>query len=182
MDKMNLYFIALIPHLSLRKEIKLLKEEIKLNYNAKHALKSPAHITLQMPFRKTQDKEIQLITYLEKFANKQNNFDVNLADFGCFSPRVIYITVENHKPIITLHKKLKSLLINQLEFDEKEINQKINPHLTLATRDLSKEMFNKAWIEYKQKKFINLFEVKSIFLLKHNGKNWDIFKEFLFKN
>ncbi len=180
MDKKNLYFIALIPHLSLREEIKLLKEEMKLNYNVRHALKSPAHITLQMPFRKAEDKEIQLVTELENFAINQNKFDIYQSGFGCFSPRVIFISIVNHKPIINLHKKLNDLLINQLDFNEKEINQNIYPHLTIATRDLSKEMFHKIWLDFKERKFENSFKVNSIFLLKHNGKHWDIFKEFLF--
>ena len=180
MDKKKLFFIALIPHLSLREEIRLLKEEMKLNFNAQHALKSPAHVTLQMPFRKIEENESQMIIQLKNFAAKQNKFNIDLLDFGCFSPRVIFINIVDHKPIINLHKKFNNLLINQLEFNKKEINQIIYPHLTIATRDLSKEMFHKAWLNYKEKKFENSFKVNSIFLLKHNDKYWDIHKEFPF--
>ncbi len=180
MNKMNLYFIALIPHLSLRQEIKLIKEEVKLNFNAQHALKSPAHITLQMPFRKAQNEEKQLTAELVNFATIQKSFYVNLSGFGCFLPRVIYINIEDHKPIRVIYEKLNYILLNQLGFEAKEVNQQIYPHITIAIRDLSKEMFYKAWSDFKDRKFDNSFEVKSLFLLKHNGKNWDIFKEFPF--
>jgi len=52
--------------------------------------------------------------------------------------------------------------------------------ITLATRDLNLELFTKIWPQFKNKNFKSKFLVNSIFLLKHNGKYWDIFKEFNF--
>jgi len=43
-------------------------------------------------------------------------------------------------------------------------------------------MFKKAWGEFKNFPFEAQFEAKSIFLLKHNGKNWDINRELKFKH
>ena len=68
----NLYFIAIVPNLSVRGLIKALKEEMKERFNAKHALKSPAHITLQMPFKRSQDFEVTLVNTLKAFANHVN--------------------------------------------------------------------------------------------------------------
>ena len=47
-----LYFIALIPGKELKEKVRAVKERMKADYNAGHALKSPAHITLQMPFKR----------------------------------------------------------------------------------------------------------------------------------
>ena len=53
----DLYFIALIPHTGLREEIREIKERMRDEYGAGHALKSPAHITLQMPFKRSPGDE-----------------------------------------------------------------------------------------------------------------------------
>lgn len=177
---MKLYFIALIPHEMLREEIKQLKEEMKERFNAKHALKSPAHITLQMPFKWKEEEENRLISSLEKFATGQSSFTATLNGFGHFSNRVIYVNVEKPKPIISLHAQLKGILVNELSFQKHEITADIHPHMTIATRDLSKPAFREAWPEFQQREFQGSFLVKSLFLLKHNGKHWDVYREFPF--
>ncbi|WP_089377264.1 2'-5' RNA ligase family protein [Lutibacter flavus] len=182
LEARNLYYIGLLPHFKLRKEVKVLKEELMVHFNTKSALKSPAHITLQKPFKFSKIKEHFLIETLKHFAEQQNQFNINLNGFGCFSRRVIFIDVTNHKPVLSIHAELKKLLFHELEFKENEISSKIYPHITIATRDLSKENFDKAWPLFEFRKFKASFLVNSLFLLKHNGKFWDIYKEFQFKN
>ncbi len=179
-QKSNLYFIALVPPMELREQIEVLKEEMQIRFNAKHALKSPAHITLQMPFRIHKKNEPSLIEILQKTATNQGTFELKLSGFDCFSPRVIFVKVINHDPIIPLHGKLISLLSQKMDLGEKVISQHIHPHMTIATRDLSSEKFKIAWNEFKNKAFEGSFLCKSLFLLKHNGKHWDIYREFHF--
>jgi 2'-5' RNA ligase len=176
----NLYLIALIPHPNLREQIKDLKEEMKERFNAARALKSPAHITLQMPFKRSKKNEPYLINTLKEFAKQQNIFNLELSGFGCFSPHVIFVKVTNQQPIINIHAKLKKVLIDKLKFKENEIIPKIHPHITIAMRDLSEQEFNKAWPEFEKREFKVSFIVNSLFLLQHNGKYWDIYREFLF--
>ena len=177
---MDLYFIAVIPDEPLRETVKNMKLEIQERYNAKHALKSPAHITLQMPFKRHEDFEPELEEMLKNFASKQSSFKLNLKNFGCFKPRVIYIDVENPAPLRQLHAGLKKQLITKLRFDQKEVTQNVTPHMTLATRDLEAKEFYKAWPEYEKRTFDAEFNVESLFLLKHNGKFWNIYQEFRF--
>lgn len=178
---MNLYFLALLPHPELREEIRNLKEEMKVRFNAGHALKSPAHITLQMPFKRSADDEPQLISALENFAVGQSSFSIFLSGFDHFSPRVIFVKVENPQPIIELHTKLNQVLIHQMNFQENNLSKEVHPHLTIATRDLHKAAFHQAWPEFQKRKFEASFQAKSLFLLKHNGKYWDIYREFFFR-
>ncbi len=181
-QKPNLYFIALIPHLELREQIEAFKKEMQEHFNAKHALKSPAHITLQMPFRIHKNKEPSLIEILQKIAAKQDPFELKLSGFDCFSPRVIFVKVINHDPILPIHEKLICLLKENMELGEKVLSPKIHPHMTIATRDLSPEKFKLAWNEFKNKAFQGSFLCKSLFLLKHNGRHWDIYQEFHFNS
>ncbi|MFB6342854.1 2'-5' RNA ligase family protein [Saccharicrinis sp. FJH62] len=178
---MNLYFIAVIPDEILMEKVKNMKREIQQRFNAKHALKSPAHITLQMPFKRNEEFEHELEEVLKNFATKQSSFKLHLKNLGCFKPRVIYIDVENPSPLQHLHAGLKKQLITKLSFDQKEVTQNVTPHMTLATRDLDAKEFYKAWPEYEKRTFNAEFNIESIFLLKHNGKFWDIYREFVFQ-
>lgn len=177
---MKLYFIAFIPHEALKENIRALKEEMKERFNAQHALKSPAHITLQMPFKRKEEEESRFIPTLEKFAGQQSGFLSRLNGFGHFSTRVIYINVEPSQAILDIHAHLNQVLAEQLGFPEGEIRTEFHPHMTIATRDLSKSAFKEAWKDFQYRDFQDSFMAESIFLLKHNGKHWDIYREFYF--
>ena len=176
----NLYFIALIPGSQLREEIREIKEAMKDEYGASHALKSPAHITLQMPFKRSPDAGAGISSALREFAAGERPFRVDLDGFGAFPPRVIYIQITNPQPIAELHGRLKKLLIETPGFTREEIMQHVQPHITVATRDLTKAAFNEAWPEMKDREFTGRFTVNSIFLLRHNGRHWDIMSEYPF--
>lgn len=176
----ELYLIALVPHEDLRKEVRKLKLEMKERFNASHALKAPAHITLQMPFRRDEAFEKMLISELEYFASGQHAFNITLNGFDAFPPRVIFIKIENHRPAEDLHSELQNILKESLGFTEKVLMSRFHPHLTIATRDLSKKMFHKAWPEFKEREFKASFTADRLHLLKHNGKHWELFREFSF--
>jgi 2'-5' RNA ligase len=182
MNKENLYFIALVPDIQLRENIKKIKQEVCEKYNSCHALKSPAHITLQKPFKRTGDEEQTIIHAIRQTANIQEPFEISLTGYGTFPPKVIYINAQPVDFIGQLHSNLKNHLIEGAHFTDKELSHKIMPHITIAHRDLKPDMFKKAWGEFKNFPFEAKFKAKSIFLLKHNGKNWDINRELKFKH
>ena len=177
----NLYFIALVPGEELREKVRMIKERIRAEYNAGHALKSPAHITLQMPFKRSGADEQTIIDTLSLFAAGEAAFDIHLDGFGCFAPRVIFIRLSNPEPVIGLHRRLKPLLLDSLGFAESEIMKSVQPHMTVATRDLTKQAFAEAWPAYQDKAFTGSFSVGSLFIMKHNGRHWDVFREFEFR-
>ena len=180
MDKSELYFIALVPHEKLRNEIRAIKERMRSEYGAGHALKSPAHITLQMPFKRSSTEEPAISDALRRFAFGEGPFTIDLDGYGCFAPRVIFIRITNPEPVRALHRRLKQVLAGELQFPKGEIMNDVQPHITVATRDLTKESFADAWPEMKDEEFSGSFQVHSLFLLKHNGKHWDILEEFPF--
>jgi len=180
MDKKGLYFIALIPYDELRDSIQVIKEGIRSVYGAGHALKSPAHITLQMPFKRSTGNEGDMSVVLQKFAVTEKCFRVDLDGYGAFPPRVIYISITDPDPVRSLHLRLKEVLLKELDFSKEEIMNEVHPHITVATRDLTRTAFIEAWSEFRDDKFTGYFDVRSIFLLKHNGHNWDILAEFPF--
>lgn len=180
MDKKRspLYFIAHMPPARIRGEIDALKEEIRDRHNVKHALKLPAHITLQIPFRMPEKKESVLIKKIEKFSGEQQGFDTELDGFGKFAKNVIFVKIRDHKPFIELHEKLQALILNFLDLKSHEISSNIHPHITLATRDLKRTIFPAVWNDFREREYSASFKVEDLFILKHNGKTWDIFRKF----
>jgi len=176
----NLYFIAIIPNRIIRERIVAIKLDLKKKYSIKHALKSPAHITLQMPFKKNPKEEYELIEHLNEFVIGKKSFEVELNGYSHFSTKVLFIKIENHSKLINLQTDLKKILLAKMNFSNQDVNKKFHPHLTLATRDLNIESFSKIWPQFKNKNIKYKFLVNSIYLLKHNGKYWDIFKKFTF--
>ncbi len=57
-------------------------------------------------------------------------------------------------------------------------NEGFKPHMTVAFRDLRPAMFKQAWETMKDAHISFTWEARSFFLLKHNGKEWGLLKEF----
>jgi len=176
----NLYFIALLPDEELRQTIHRMKLDFRDRFGAKHALKSPPHITLQMPVKRSWEEEGRISQHLRKFASELSSIDISLKGFGAFPKRVIYIDVANPDPIRQVHQKLRKLLRDQLDFEPNETEGRFNPHITLATRDLNDETFEQAWPQYQKRSFVHIFRADAITLLRHNGKFWDVYQNFSF--
>lgn len=177
----NLYLIALVPGEELRKQVRELKLEIKERFNASHALKAPAHVTLQMPFRRDESEEPFIVEKLRDFSSSRTSFKVPINGFDAFPPRVIFLKLTDHEPIKILHAALNDFLKTRIDFTQKELNDEIHPHMTIATRDLSKKMFHQAWPEFKNREFEAAFHADRLHLLRHNGKHWELFKDLSFE-
>jgi 2'-5' RNA ligase len=180
-DQQKLYFIAVVPNEDIVSQVTDFKKYIAENYQSRHSLKSPPHVTLHMPFKWKENKEKLLIDFLDKFSLQQNSFDVELRNFSAFPRRVIYIHVVENRTMAELYQQLSSEIRKSLKiFNDSYKNQGFTPHMTIAHRDLKPAAFDKAWAEFSGRGFEKDFCVDHICLMKHNGKNWEIFKRIWF--
>ncbi|MDZ7647732.1 MAG: 2'-5' RNA ligase family protein [Cytophagales bacterium] len=101
-----LYFIALLPPPEIQQQLKFFKEYFSTTYQSKGALNSPPHITLHMPFQWKEAKENKLIESLKNFSTGKKSFEVQLQDFGCFAPRVIFAQVIESELLRVLQQQL----------------------------------------------------------------------------
>lgn len=178
-EKRKLYFIALIPSSPVYEEALELRKYFKEQYGSKAALNSPPHITLHMPFLWKEEKEKKLTEKLLIFSKKCDPLKVCMDNFSCFPPRVIFIIVTESDALNALQKNLHRFFKKELDiYNANYKEQPFHPHLTVAFRDLKKAQYQKAWEEFSKKEFKAEFMADKIALLKHNGKSWDIFKEF----
>lgn len=180
--KENLYFIGLVPPEEIRAKVHALKLEMAERFESKHALKSPPHLTLYMPFKWKADQAQVLYDSLSRFSMDCQSFELELKNFGCFSPKVIYVDVVVNQALRNLHKHLLSWLSKHLDiYDKREWSRSYSPHMTIAHRDLKQQHFHGAWQEFQQRELAHIYKVESMILLKHNGKHWEEYKEFFFK-
>ncbi len=178
----HLYLIALIPPASIRKEIRLLKEEVRSKFGARQALKLPAHITLQKPFWVENKKQETLKKQLRGFAMHQSAFKVHLNGFGSFPPRVIYVKISNPETILDFHVHFQLALAAHLFLNPSERQLKIHPHLTIATRDLQENIFPQAWATFQNRDYTTSFTANEFILFRHDGKKWSEEEVFHFKD
>jgi len=179
----SLYFIAIVPHDEIEKEIKGIKEYLFQHFKTSASLRSPAHITLHMPFKWKDSKVPLLHDKLQEFLQDKENFQVVLSGFGAFPPRVIFIDVEENEMLQDFRKQLIKFFRLELKlFNADYKEQPFHPHVTVAFRDLKKNLFLQAFGEFKEKQFMASFLVDHLALLKHNGKEWEIEKDFYFKS
>src|SRR5690554_4935902 len=108
------YFIAIVPEGEVQQKATELKLQLKERFRLKYALKSPAHITLKMPFVWNEAKEDRLIATLGTFFKEQSGFGLTLRGIGNFGERVIFVRVRKQRQLHKLQDELAQLCKKQL--------------------------------------------------------------------
>lgn len=174
----ELYFVALVPPEPILDKVETLKQQLSRDFNTKGALRSPAHITLHMPFSFPETREEEIFEALNQ-VKLSTNFDVEVSGFGSFPKRVIYIDVFENQELSSLHNIVLRILRKKLNvIKDTPHNRGFVPHMTVAFRDLKPAMFEEAWSSLHDQPISFSWNCESFALLKHNGKNWEILKEF----
>ena len=171
------YFLAVVIPEPFQTEAIRLKQYVADNFNSKGALRSPAHITLHMPFEWKEEKETILIEKLREFIF-QETLSIQLKNFACFEPRVI--DVFQNQLLADFQKKLVQYVkLNLNLFNQANDMRGFHPHVTIAFRDLKKPAFYKAWEYFKDQSFEASFTVTGFCLLKQNNNLWEVNHEFI---
>jgi len=174
-----LFFIAIIPNKSIAAEIYEFKNYASEEFMSKRALSSPAHITIYPPFRMGQQMKISIDSELNKLADKQDSFYITLNSFSNFRKQVIYVDVEKSDTLNKLYYCIKERM-DEILLGKIEKEKPFHPHMTIAFRDLTKENFIPAWSYFEKQDYFRVFESKSFYLLRHDGKKWNVINEYNF--
>jgi 2'-5' RNA ligase len=170
----KLYFVGLLPPQDIQSEITRIKELFRDKYGITHALKSPPHITMIPPFKRSEGNEDFLITSIGNFTRNESSFPVVFENFGAFPPRVIFIDIKKNDDLTGLYGRLTSKLAMEWEIlPGDKTDRPFNPHVTVAFRDLRKDQFHDAWPQFKNRMIRFEFMAKGLTLLKHTGRLWN---------
>ncbi|MBD3638097.1 MAG: RNA 2',3'-cyclic phosphodiesterase [Crocinitomicaceae bacterium] len=171
----SLYFIAILTPDPVTKKIRQVQEDFALNYKSDRQLKIPVHVTLIPPF-KMKDRELNALSRGVRDCCKYHPpFELYLNGFGAFDKRVIYVDLLESRQLSNIQKDVQQQM---MKFNLDVTNRQFKPHITVANRDLKKEQFDLAWQKYENTEFAGSFLVQAVVLLKHNGKQWDVFESF----
>lgn len=171
------FFVALLPPLEVQEYANQVIQELGDRYQTRTS-KSPPHITLQPPFQWQLQQVAPLEQTLSEFANQQPRAPVKLSGFGAFAPRVLYINVLKTIELLTLQAALATHLKETLGIVDPKSNRAFSPHLTVASRNLTRQTFRQAWTELQTHQVEFEFVGDRLTLLIHDGQRWQIRSEF----
>lgn len=171
---MKMYFIAIVAPPEINRKFLTWKSMMRDRYQCQVALRSPAHITLVPPFWLPEEKEQVLKSGLSGFCESQDVFLIEIEDFSCFPPRVIFAEIKKSDALELLFQKLNKYLLSKEEFSIRMNDQPFHPHITIASRDLYKKAFHEAWGLFSEKEYRDHWLATGVSLLRHNQKKWDV--------
>ncbi len=176
------YFIAIVP----KQEVQVGATALKLNlqelFGLKYALKSPAHVTLKMPFHWNEAKEENLFLKLHEFFMERENFDLEYQGFGKFRQKVIFIRPQKNAALLDLQHSLVQFCKLKLLLPVELSDFAYEPHMTVAFGDIKPLKFQEYWEWIKTQSFHSRQEVSHISLLKKIEGKWKVIMEFPLKS
>ncbi|WP_041738373.1 2'-5' RNA ligase family protein [Echinicola vietnamensis] len=168
------YFVAIVPPEEVQAQAQEIKEAVRDKYNAKHALKSPAHVTLKMPFVWNEFKEDKLRALLEAFFKDQPSFPLEFKGIGRFGRRIMYARVHGGDPLTSMQEAFSQYCKRELKLNVELSDKAFTPHVTLVYSDLKKRFFDECWAMLKEKGFYGKMEVQQVALLKKVDFRWQV--------
>lgn len=177
-----LYFIAVLPNDEISTEVTDFKNYADTNFDSRHALRSPPHITVIPPFRAYYNEIEKISNTLADFSKNQANFNIDLSNFNKFGQSVIYIDVAENADLQALWKALSLLMETDFKIVNKFSGRPFVPHMTVAFRDLDPKIFPNAWNHFSNIDYERTFETHDLVLLINEDKKWQIVQRFPFQS
>lgn len=168
------YLIAILPPKELSTEIDQIRKECSKRFQVFKALRPPVHITLKFIPNLEDSYEDRLINSLNQARNFKP-FIQELRNFSGFeNAKAVYVRAVKNKQIDDLYQNIKILTKDY----SNDPYPSLNPHLTIAYRDLNESLYLKIMAYYQNKAFKATFEIDHFSLLKHDRIKWNVIKQY----
>lgn len=177
MKVMQKYFLAIVPEGAIQDNCTEIKNEIRNQFNVKYALKSPAHVTLKMPFSYNEAKVEKLIQVLRKFLIQFESFPISIGGVDTFGKRVIFLKIKADDRLTKLQAELKVFCKRELNLVDELSDRNFHPHMTIAFKDLKEIHFDEILNLVKKRSIQEEYFVSNIHLLKRIEGRWIPLKE-----
>lgn len=174
MKGLGKYFIGLLPPATLEAQFKTLKQGFSDQFQVKYALQAPTHLTLKMPFRYKEAKELELAARLAIALEAQVPFQLKLTRIGHFGRRNIHQQVASSESLMQLQTILRSFCKRSLHLVEELSDRNFQPHLTLAYKDLKPSHFDEVLEFARQNLILGEFLVDRAYLMKKVENRWQV--------
>ena len=177
----GIYLLAIIPPHELSLEIHQIRLQCSEKFGVLKALKPPVHISMYRPFRLEEEFEDNFILLIQSAIAEQEVFEQKIENFNAFNTHAIVLRALLNTGILNLYDTISTIM------KEKGIDKHptdifpFHPHLTIAYRDIKPDVFPLMWEDYKDKKYNASFRADHLSLLKHDGNQWLVIKNYPFK-
>ncbi len=171
---MQKYFLAIVPSGQIQEAATAMKDALKTQFNIKYALKSPAHITLKMPFSYREGKENSLIEKLERFLVSKKPFELEVGGTDTFGKRVIFWKIRADSNLAELQADLKVFCKRELHLVDELSDRNYHPHMTIAFKDIKERDFDQVREFIEKAEIKESFEVSTVELLKRIDNRWQV--------
>jgi 2'-5' RNA ligase len=172
------FFVALLPPAEIQDYAANVIQDLSQRYHTRTS-QSPPHITLQPPFLWSRARLADLTASLQTFAHEQSALPVFLSNFGAFAPRVLYLQVVKTPELLAFQSVLsKHLVIANIIDPAHQEQRPYVPHLTVASRKLTRQTFQQAWSELQTQTVQFQFMADRLTLLIYIDQRWQVQSEF----
>lgn len=178
MNNQHLYLIALLPPEPVTNQINNVKQAFSEKYLCYKALRTLPHLTLIPPIQADASFETQLFS-IGQWVAQQQTFTISLRNFNFFkNPQhpVVFIDVKKNEQLNKLYAGLRKQLKQHLPVAAD--TPPFHPHFTVGYRDIPPQKFPEIMKDYAMQRFHADFDIKAVYLLKHNTREWKVFHEF----
>jgi len=182
MKSMQKYFLGIVPTDEIQEAATSLKLDLKDRFNIKYALKSPAHVTLKMPFSYNEAKEDILIDKLGIFFANKRPFKIQVYGAGTFGKRVIFWKIKADAELYELQTDLRIFCKRELNFVEELSDRNYHPHMTIAFKDVKDRDFEDVLNLVSKNQVSRYYQVNELILLKKLEGRWTNYSVFDLQN
>lgn len=177
MKSMQKYFLAIVPTDGIQEAATSLKLDLKDQFNIKYALKSPAHVTMKMPFSYNEAKENLLVERLSAFLATKKPFKIQVGGSGTFGKRVIFWKIKAGSELYDLQTDLKTFCKRELHLVDELSDRNYHPHMTIAFKDVKERDFDEVLTYASENSVKSELLVDQLMLLKRADGSWKSYKK-----
>ncbi len=177
MKVMQKYFLAIVPDESLLAEAENLKLKLREKFGIKYALRSPAHVTVKMPFSYNEAKEGKLVEKLKSFLAGVDPFEIEVNGVDNFRNRVVFWNVEANERLNAFQQALKIYCKRELNLVDELSDRNFHPHMTIAFKDIKPKQFDEVYEFVKGIPIHAMIDIRELTILKRLDSRWVIYKK-----
>lgn len=162
----NEYLLVANPGEDLHAKILGEQEYFSMHYLERSAVKMKPHIELAA-FHAREEMEPTLIRWMHRIISRQQAFSVVLSNFSGVPPDTLYLRIPEPQAIQRLTAELEQLNDYVKTNNCPAIHINTKPMLSVAKK-LTENNYHRAMMDFSQRSFHEIFDVKELFLLSRN--------------
>jgi 2'-5' RNA ligase len=166
---MESYIWVFLPPEPAQSQVSSVQEELRDRFGLKKALLPPVHISLPAKAPVPAAQAGKLLEISLSFTKRFKPIPVELTGFQAFGNHTISLKVRDNQPFRSFWRPFREQLRAEFGFSAKAVEATVSPHVTVAFRDLTPEIFAAAWPELMDRTFNASFTLSALQLYKYGS-------------